>query len=206
MTKKISELTSGTPVAGDKFEFETAAGTSKQCDFGDLGAMLLIGSSSPSGTGTVTFSSIPTGYTDLLIVVRGRGTYSANEVGVQVTFNGDTGANYDSEYLQANSSTVSAGATTGEAFANCGAIPAANSTASNEPGHSKVTVFDYKGTTFTKKFAGDNGWRTADSAAGTITRQVFGNWSSTSAITSVTVALSNGNYVSGSKVSLYGIR
>jgi hypothetical protein len=38
MTKKISQLSAATPVSGDKFEFETAAGISKQCDFSTLAA------------------------------------------------------------------------------------------------------------------------------------------------------------------------
>jgi hypothetical protein len=55
---------------------------------------------------SVTFSSIPAGYTDLVLVMNGTLSTSA---AVYCEFNGDTASNYSSTYIQGQSGTASSG-------------------------------------------------------------------------------------------------
>ena len=153
-----------------------------------------------SSQATVTFSSIPTTYRDLLIVVRGRSNRAGtNNDEVRLQFNGDTGNNY--EYARtgrAISSAFSDGnATQGSAW--IGSISAATSTA-NLPGLVEATIGDYNGTTFHKVV---NGGSTAGGSGDTFTAKQGAIWRNTAAITSVVVLMVS-TFVDGSVVSLYG--
>ena len=63
-----------------------------------------------SAAASVTFSSIPQGYTDLVVVI-GSATFSANS-SLYFQYNGDTGANYSSTRLTGNGSSASSSRTT----------------------------------------------------------------------------------------------
>jgi hypothetical protein len=169
------------------------------------GAEVLITDWTADGTtGTHTFSSIPATYTDLLIVIRGRGTAVLTQVGCTATFNGDTAANYDDQFLSGAGTSASASAEINGGSVNLPVITAASSP-TNEPAIVKFEIWHYANTTFTKKWTAFTSWRTADSSAGSAIRLLGGDWSSTAAITSVAITLASGNFVSGSKISLYGI-
>jgi hypothetical protein len=153
--------------------------------------------------GTKTFSSIPGSYTDLQVLIRGRGDTAATSVGVTGLLNGDSGANYDNVYLQGANATASAASEITASNLNLGALPAASF--ANEAGVLILNVYHYL-SAFHKKWLADMAWRTADSAAGSFIQKRAGNWSSTAAVTSITINAAAGNFVSGSKISLYGIR
>jgi hypothetical protein len=53
---------------------------------------------------TITFSSIPSTYTDLILVVRGAG--SGGSVDTTLRFNSDSGSNYSRHYMYADSSSI----------------------------------------------------------------------------------------------------
>jgi hypothetical protein len=74
--------------------------------------MTLISNNTVSGTSTtnVTFSSIPSTYTDLKIIVSARN----NDTGfgaLNMTFNGDTGSNYSSKRLYGNGTSAASSST-----------------------------------------------------------------------------------------------
>lgn len=58
-----------------------------------------------STSASVTFSSIPSTYTDLIIVTNEIGNSGSNENGIQ--FNSDTASNYSTTYIAGNGSTAS---------------------------------------------------------------------------------------------------
>lgn len=179
-------------------------GVSNVAISGGGGALTLITETSPSGTGVVTFNSIPNTYRDLIVVVRGRGDTAAVSVTPGLTLNNDTGANYGRVRMgTTNGSTTGAAATSGDTSASIGSIPAASATAS-VAGSIEAIIYDYKGTTFHKELMSVQGGRlgTADS---TWNANLFASrWSNTAAVTRVDITLSAGNFVAGSVVSLYG--
>jgi hypothetical protein len=171
---------------------------------GSVGAEVLISSQTPSGTGVVTFSSIPATFVDLRIVVRGRGTQSAVNTQISLTLNNDTGANYDYQYLRGQNSTASAAAGVAQTAVQGGQVPAATAPA-DVAGTSEIRISNYANTTFQKD--GYVLWNLKQSNAGS---GLFINpigfwWRSTAAVNRVDLTLASGNYVAGTTVSLYGI-
>src|SRR5216684_252727 len=113
------------------------------------GPIILLATSSPTGTGIVTFSSISAIYKDLHITVRGRGTAAATFEAFDVTFNNDTGTNYDQNDNILQNGTQSGQAHVAIAFIASGWVPAASGVASASSG-SNMTIFNYADTTFQK--------------------------------------------------------
>ncbi len=168
------------------------------------GALVLITETSPSGTGVVTFSSIPSTYRDLKLIIRGRGTTAATSVAVAVTVNNDTSAIYDSQRVSGSSTTASANNTLAATSWTVGSITASTATAGIASSH-EYTIHDYKGTTFQKSGISFTPLKSG-TAAGNITMNCTAiYWRSTAAINRVDVTLAAGNFDTGSVVSLYGI-
>lgn len=68
---------------------------------------------------SITLENIPQNYTDLFIVANGRGNTGGGQL--NVVFNGDTGANYQTNYHWNNSSSSTAGSASGN-FTGMGRI------------------------------------------------------------------------------------
>lgn len=149
---------------------------------------------------SVTFSSFPSSYRDLIIVVRGRGTASQYDDAIVLQFNGDSGSNYD--YIQAFLATSYGNSShQGQTSLFTVQLPSATATA-NFAGACEITVADYKGTTFYKSvYAIGHDWWSSQHDRGMVTA---GRWQNTSAITSILVAWGAGNFVDNSVVTLYG--
>lgn len=168
------------------------------------GAMELIATQTPSGVASVTFSSIPGTYSDLRLVVRGRSTAVALSVSINLRFNGDTGSNYDNHFLQTNNATTTAFAQL--ATVNyLGNLPAASAT-SGFAASSVADITQYAGTAFQKEGHYYSGMKRTNSAAEFFTERGSFWWRNAAAITQIQVSLGSGNFVSGSSVSLYGIK
>lgn len=170
---------------------------------GATGAMVLIEEQTPSGTGVVTFSSLGS-HTHLQVKYSARGTDANTTVNINLTFNGDTGANYDRQFLRG----IGASASAGEAFAGSNALivqmPGSTATA-NYAGAGTIDVFDYRGTTFQKAAIGVCTFRVGTTSGSLVMIQFGIGWRSAAAITSMTLTAGAGNYVAGAKFSLYGI-
>jgi hypothetical protein len=166
-------------------------------------AIVKIAEQSPSGVSFVTFSSLGA-YTHLEILWSARGTEVAFSTNMDLTFNGDTGANYDRQLLSGNATTVAAAEAIAAANAVIGAIPAASG-ATDMAGTGVLRIFDYRGTTFQKGGISNENLHRGVLTTGIFTRQFSIGWRNTAAITSVTITLAAGNFVAGSKFSLYGI-
>jgi hypothetical protein len=81
------------------------------------------------GAATMDFSSIPSTYTDLKIVVSARSTASASLDDMYIRFNGSTASVYSSKNLRGNGSSTSSGSSSGTAV-YIATVPAATNTAS----------------------------------------------------------------------------
>lgn len=154
-------------------------------------------------TGTKTFSSIPGTYRALRLEWVGRSSDGAATVNMAVQFNGDASAIYDRQQITASAATVSGAEGFAATSAVIGTLPAAGATA-NYPGTGLLTIPEYAGTTFHKQGMTDHAFQSATSTASFSRRLSSIGWRSTAAITSLTAALTAGNYVTGSKLRLYG--
>lgn len=154
-----------------------------------------------ASAGSVAFSSIPSTFRDLRLVVRGRGTQVANNINMGFQINGDTAANYNRQFIDANVAALSTGSLSAAGEVFMGKLSAASATA-NYAGVCEAIIYDYRGTTFFKII---NTFSYGPVAAATQELVMQGNiWLSTAAITSLSVFPDLGAFVNGSVVSLYG--
>lgn len=151
-----------------------------------------------TATASVTFSSIPQTYTDLIIV--GQLGQSASNNSVRYRYNSDSGSNYSYVYLKGIGSGVSSGR---ELNATSGYI----TETSGDSGLNcifKCHILNYANTTTYKTLV------TRSGRASELTDLVTSLWRNTSAITSITIAqgasFPTNNLISGSTFTLYGIK
>ena len=147
---------------------------------------------------SIEFTSIPSTYTDLVLLVSGRSSRSGTYVdNIQIYFNG-ANSNLSSRYVDGDG--VNRGSAS-QAVGFLGAIPAATATA-NTFGNLSVYIPNYAGAT-SKSFSADVVQETnATNAYMEITALL---WNQTTAINSITLFALNGQLIAGSIASLYGI-
>lgn len=170
--------------------------------YGFIG-MELIETQTPSGVTFVTFSSLGS-YNHLRVMINARGDQAAATSNLIIFFNGDTAANYDRQIISGNAATALVAENFAHNTLGMILVPAASATAGFS-GIGDVIIPDYAGTTFQKLALATHFYRTG-TASGNMTVRVTGNaWRNTAAITSITFQLLSGNFVAGSKFSLYGM-
>ncbi len=143
---------------------------------------------------SVTFSSIPQTYTDLVLVSTNATASSGYLFSVRV--NGDSATNYSSTRLLGNGTTASSGRETNYSFGFAGSVYS-----SSDPiGNAIVNFMNYSNTTTNKTFL----MRTNTANANTSLSASL--WRSTAAITSISLGVEfTQNFVVGSTFNLYGI-
>ncbi len=146
---------------------------------------------------SVTFDNIPqTGYTDLKIVGSARSTYSGGYVAMRLNPNGSTS--------NASSSIVYGSGTSVAAFSDTiiYATINANNATSNTFGNFEIYCPNYT-VSATKTFSVDA--VTEDNASTALTLFAGSRWDSNSAITSLYLAPTVGDFMANSTFSLYGV-
>lgn len=156
-------------------------------------------------TGTFTFSAISGAYNHLYLVLSGRGDQAATATNFAMTFNATGGTSYDQNYLNFDgTSSSSANSTFGQASnATAGTVTAANATTSYA-GLFELFVPNYANTALFKVYRVEAMYETSAAAGGIQRRVAHGTFKSTSAISSIALALSSGNFITGTKAFLYG--
>jgi hypothetical protein len=147
----------------------------------------------------IIFSSIPSTYTDLIIVFNGKSTNAGTSTnGMRCRINSDSGANYSATYLTGNGSTASSSRDTSITYFECGEISQTDNTA---PSQNIIHINNYANTNIYKTILCIANTATA------LTRTVVAQWRSTSAINSITLSRDFGtNQIkAGSTATLYGI-
>jgi len=167
-----------------------------------IGTPQVVGS---GGASSVTFSSIPSTFTDLKVVTSIRTTRSNTDPGadIQVYFNGSGGTAYSLKELRGiGSGTPGSGSTTGAAYLGFlighSSYGTANTFANTEIYIPNYTSSNYKSVSCDSVI--ENNGTTA------FANLYAGLWSNTSAITSITIADNNSSsFVQYSSFYLYGI-
>jgi hypothetical protein len=154
---------------------------------------------SGSSTSDVAFTSIPSTYTDLVVIVSGAGTFSAADVLIQTYLNNGF-SGYSTTWLRGNGSSASSGRQTATSGAYVGYLPAATA-AAGSIGNIIINYQNYTNTTTNKTIL------SRSNAAGSVLQANVALSASTSAITQINVATYGvGNFTSGSTFTLYGIK
>jgi hypothetical protein len=156
-----------------------------------------------SGQTSVTFSSIPSTYTDLVLVSGSLVAAAANNFMCEM--NGDTGTTYSTTYMYGNGSSALSGRQSTQYGIILGGI--AGGVSSSEPS-TVISQFQNYANTTTNKTVLSRG-----NLASASTDATIGLWRSTAAINSIKVyvgfgnsATPGGNLNTGSVFTLYGIK
>lgn len=139
-----------------------------------------------------TFSSIPSTYTDLKLVVTSISNTGSGQIGMR--FNNDTGANYSRTYLYGNGTSALSGAQTGvdkiESLNYSGTLPKLTS----------YDIFSYAGSTYKTCLLVDSNDRNGSG----FTNSTVGLWRNTSAINRIDIL--GTTFDVGTTATLYGIK
>jgi hypothetical protein len=149
-----------------------------------------------SNTASHTFTSIPSTYTDLILVVAGQ---VSSNVSIACQVNGDTGTNYSTLEMFGDASTASSFNNSSNAQITVASIGA--QIGSGSQWVSTLHFQNYANTTTYKNILG----RT--SATSTGVNAIVGLWNSTSAITSIKILgyANASGFTTGTIFTLYGI-
>lgn len=166
------------------------------------GGRTLISEQTPSGTGTVSFTSIPGSYKKLTIEFDARSTESATNVTHAIQLNGDTtGGNYrSSRMLSYGVNSVTGGGGDDGVFSE---VPGATAPA-NSFSNGNIEIVQYAATSFSKIALTRDAYRRDASSIHLVNFAGAVEWENTAAITRIDLVLSAGNYDSGSVFRLYG--
>jgi hypothetical protein len=151
-----------------------------------------------TSTATVTFSSIPGTYTDLILITDGTAAATNGTNGLKLQFNSDTGNNYSTTFLYGGGASASSGRSSNASFI---AVARADTTQSNGITH----IQNYSNSTTNKSVLSRG--NVAASGQFPLAIVYVGLWRSTAAITSMTISHENSvNFNSGFTFTLYGIK
>ena len=154
-----------------------------------------------TATASYTFSSIPSTYTDLILVSSVRSTSTSLDYGPNIQLNSDTGSNYSYTYIDGNGSAATSGRSSNNTILLGGNSIPYSSSATGAFAISTVHFQNYSNTTTYKTaITRFNDVTTSDVLA------AVNLWRNTSAINSIKVFLYAGNIAVGSSFTLYGIK
>ena len=148
-----------------------------------------------SAAASVTFSSIPQGYTDLVLVTQI--SVSSGNANVRLIFNADSGANYSDTVLSGNGTAASSIRDTSASVLPLDNVGYASANFNN---NKIISIMNYSNATTYKTVL----IRSNNAATGTDAG--VGLWRSTSAITSIEISPAASTFASGSTFSIYGIQ
>ena len=155
------------------------------------------------GVSSVTFSSIPSTYTDLVIKYSVRDTTAQVYGDLAVRFNGDSGANYPWKFLRGNGSAASSQAGSANTYAYTGS-GTGNSSTANTFANGELYIPNYTSSNY-KSVSTDNVGE--NNATLDYTELGASIWNSTAAISSITFYLNSAvSIMQYSTFYLYGIK
>jgi hypothetical protein len=153
------------------------------------------------GASSITFSSIPSTYTDLVIKSSLRdSTASLANAGIRVIFNG-SGAGYTMRSLYGNGFSGYSINETSASWVRVGQTPAATAT-SNTFSNDEIYIANYL-TSNNKSVSADSVME--NNATESYAYLVAGLWANSAAITSITLQSNSTSWVQYSSATLYGI-
>lgn len=166
--------------------------------------MDLIAEQTLGSAGIFDFQSIPSGYSDLLLVATVRGTLAAATTDTALRFNADSGTNYDTQRLHGEGTSASSAENFGSADISVNQIPAASATA-DVFGQIWLWLASYADAALNKTMVGNGASKWGVASGNMRSRRVGGFWRSNAAVTRVQFLESaGGNFAAASSARLYG--
>lgn len=151
-----------------------------------------------TNSATISLTSIPATYTDLILVLNivspGGSVYTPN-----LRFNSDTATNYSTTGMYGQGSSAGATSSTNATSMTLGNL--VGNLGSTSP--FIVQINNYADTNLYKSVLSRG--QNTNSAGGDVSA-ICGTWRQTAAISSITLGLNGGNYATGTMVTLYGIK
>lgn len=147
-----------------------------------------------SAASSITFSSIPQTYTDLVLIASVKSVTAP--AGIKYRLNGDTGSNYSHNTLTATGSVIASE----KQSLTTGLLAYYGYTDTVNYGLYQHNFMNYAKTDYYKASIGRS-----DNTSGAGVALMTNTWRNNSAITSISVFLDSGNMASGSTFNLYGI-
>jgi hypothetical protein len=147
------------------------------------------------GETSITFSSISSSYTDLILSCSV--TCSLTQT-LYIRFNGDIAGNYSSTYVYGTGTTSASGRMSNDSKILLGSVN--NGMSSTNFSVVNASIQNYSSTSTKKTILSRQSLASAEVNMST------GTWHNTSAITSMTIIPSGGSFGAGSTFSLYGIK
>lgn len=151
---------------------------------------------------SIDFTGIPTTYAHLMIVVYARGDTAASSTNLLARLNNDSAANYDNQFLSSQAAVSTASESLAATALTCGAIPAATAGA-NLFGQAEILVAHYAGAANNKSTRTVWGMKIGTASTNLNVGDNTGFWRSSAAINRVTLFPAAGNFVAGTRVSIY---
>lgn len=153
---------------------------------------------------SIDITSISATYANLMLSVYARGDNAATTTSVLMRFNGDAGANYDWQQLRGAAAVASAA----EAFANTtlatGVAPG-NTAGANLFGALDIFIPHYAGSTNNKTFVSVSCAKVGTTTGLILVDHFGGGWRSNAAINQITLLPTSGNFVTGTRATLYAL-
>jgi hypothetical protein len=146
-----------------------------------------------SSAASVTFSSIPATYRDLVLVATATAVINGGQPFLR--FNGDSSSSYSQVFAEGSGTTAYGADNSGTQLYlsyNLGLVP------DTTPASMIINIMDYSATDKHKMVM------TRQGSSAFVAGMMAGRWPSTSAINSITLT-GNGDFASGSSFYLYGI-
>jgi hypothetical protein len=157
-----------------------------------------------SSASSIDITTIAADWSHLYLVLYARGDTAAASTNVNLRFNGDTGSNYDTQLGRASAATPTANESFANASGAVGTMPANTATA-NVFGGTIVWIPNYAYASGHKTALALSTHKTG-TATGNLNVDLRGTfWRSSAVVTQVTLLPAAGNFVAGTKVTLYGM-
>lgn len=148
------------------------------------------------GQASIDFTSIPSTYTDLMLVYSIRTTQVTTSTSVSITINGSA-SNFSMRGLYGNGSSVATFSGTTYAGESTGTTATSNTFSNNT-----LYIANYA-TSNNKSYSIDS---VSESNSGTVIQMIdAGLWSITTAINAISIVAASGTFVQYSSATLYGI-
>lgn len=156
---------------------------------------------------TITFSSIPSYFRNLRLVLLARGDAASQQyVNVKMRFNTDSGTNYDHQQIYGAASTAGAGETLADTGLLLGDMPGPTVLTGSSAAFT-VDIPFYADTTFWTGTISEKTLmsQTSGGQAGQLWRKAWsGRWRNTAAVNRIDLVAASGNFIIGTSAELIG--
>ncbi|MFN2591705.1 MAG: hypothetical protein ABR532_02595 [Candidatus Dormibacteria bacterium] len=147
--------------------------------------------------------SNPAGFRHITAFWKGASSAAVTNQGLQAQFNGDTGANYYWEPLDAINTAIGAVASAGDTSMRAGIIPGSSATA-GMVGGGRIDI-PFAGDIYYKMLLALSGGPTTLTAAGQSLETSMAFWAAADPVTSMLLFPAAGGFVTGFGIDVYGL-